>query len=113
VLADILLHLPAWPRAVLPALWWVAGTTVLWAWLRGELTPKRFLSIWTSDGVLSVRLLGATVLLIWSMCMYSAGRMDDGGLGQVLGWVAGFFAVGGVVKVAGKLNGQPPTNSPE
>ena len=93
--------------AVLSAGLWLLLAALLWLWLRKELTPKRFLSIWESDGVLSTRLLGATALLVWAMSMYSAGRMQDTGLGQVLTWVAAFFAVGSAAKAVGAL--QPNT----
>lgn len=95
----------------LNALLWGALVGMLWYWLRGELTPRKFLSIWESDGILSTRLLAATALLIWGMFMYSARRMDDAGLGQLLGWVTGFFAVGGVSKVANAFSAPTTVNS--
>lgn len=98
---------PLTPYAVLSAGLWLLLAGLLWLWLRKELTPKRFLSIWESDGVLSTRLLGATALLVWAMSMYSAGRMQGADLESVLQWVGVFFAVGGAVKAAGAL--QPNT----
>lgn len=99
----------AYPVAT--ALLWGALVGMLWFWLRAELTPRKFLSIWESDGILSTRLLAATALLVWGMFMYSANRMDDAGLGQLLGWVTGFFAVGGVSKVANALSSPTTVNS--
>ncbi|OGX80850.1 hypothetical protein BEN47_06220 [Hymenobacter lapidarius] len=98
--------LPSLSFALLTALLWAGLAFLLWLWLRRELTPKRFLSIWESDGVLSTRLLLATVLSGFGMAMYAAGRMDDGGLSQLLGWVTGMLAVGGVVKAAASLKSE-------
>lgn len=90
----------------------IAGSVVLLAWwLRGEMTQARFLSIWESDGVLSTRLLAATALLVWGMCMYSSGNMSGADLENVLQWVSVFFAVGSVAKAAGAIKGDTTVNA--
>ena len=74
----------------------------LWFWLRKDLTPACFLAIWETDGVLSSRQIAAWVLL-WSLFMRSAGRIDNDALRIGLEMVVVLFGIGGIVKAVGKV----------
>jgi hypothetical protein len=59
---------------VVRALLWISLGLFCWLWLKGELTPKRFLTIFESEKVLSIRLVLAAVWSVFIMCMLAAGR---------------------------------------
>jgi hypothetical protein len=69
----------------------------------GGRTPARFLAIWETDGVLSSRQIAAWVLLLWSLFMRSAGRIDNEALRIGLEMVVVLFGIGGIVKAVGKV----------
>jgi hypothetical protein len=96
---------PHLPFYLIQAACWVVLVLGLRYWLRDELTPKRFLTIFESHNVLSSRLILAWVLAIFGMCMYAAGRMNDNGLWGLLGWVVGLFGIGGVVNATAAIKG--------
>jgi hypothetical protein len=104
---DLLPHLPAVP----PVLYWIAGLLLAWRWLRRELTPRRVLSIFETDGVLSARQLLAWVLAVFGMCMLAAGRLNVEGLSSLLGWVVGLFGIGGIVKAAAAVKPAATVNA--
>ncbi|MDO7851407.1 hypothetical protein [Hymenobacter convexus] len=60
---------------VVRVLLWISIGGLTWLWLKGELTPKRFLTTFESEGVLSIRLMLAAVWSAFIMCMLAAGRL--------------------------------------
>ena len=97
--------------ALLHLLAWVFLVLFLWLWLRKELTPKRFLSIWESDNVLSSRQILAWVLAIWALGMRSAGRIDNESFRYALESVWVLFGIGGAVKAVEKYKPAPTVNA--
>lgn len=96
-LALLLLHLAAWVFLVL----------FLWLWLRRELTPKRFLSIFETEGVLSARQLLAWVIAIWAMGMRSANRIDNETFATALESTWVLFGIGGIARAVEKYKPAP------
>ena len=88
-----LLHLLAWVFLLL----------LLWLWLRKELTPRRFLSIFETDGVLSARQVFAWVVGVWALAMRTAGRIDNETFRYALESVWVLFGIGGLVKAVGAI----------
>ena len=88
---------------VLPVLAWAAGFLLLWLWLRHDLTPKKFLSIWETDGTLSSRQILAWVVAVFGMSMRAAGRLDNAGMEICFECSFILFGIGGAVKLADKI----------
>lgn len=96
---------------------WVLGVFLLWLWLHKELTPKRFLSIWETDGTLSSRQILAWVTALYGMAMRAAmvtdaagkvtPRLDNDGLDVCLQASFILFGIGGFVKAAEKIKPTP------
>ena len=90
------------------ALWGLLLGCSFW-WLRGALTPRWFLSLFESEGVPSIRLVLAAVVVIFTLCMQAAGRLA---LAVI---EANFFLAGtllglGTAKLVGKaFAARPPT----
>ncbi|MBF9223005.1 hypothetical protein [Hymenobacter ruricola] len=96
---------------VVRALLWIALGLFGWLWLKGELTPKRFLTIVESEGGLSIRLILAAV---WSgsiMCMLAAGRftVDEA---VKLNAITELLLLYGTVKVLGSRFARRPPPPP-
>lgn len=90
---------------------WAIGLFCIWFWLRKDLTPARFLSIFETDGVLSSRQLLAWVLAIYGMAMRAAGRLDNDGLDICLQASFILFGIGGAVKLADKIKPATTVNA--
>ncbi|SNC62176.1 hypothetical protein SAMN06265337_0618 [Hymenobacter gelipurpurascens] len=90
---------------------WALGILLLWFWLRKELTPRVFLSIFETDGVLSARQILAWVLAIYGMAMRAAGRLDNDGLDVCLQASFILFGIGGFVKAAAVVKPSTTVNA--
>ena len=82
-----------------------------WWWLRGELTPRWLLSLFESEGVPSIRLVLAALIVLFTLCMEAAARLA---LAVV---EANFFLAGtllglGTAKIVGKAFAQRPPTPP-
>ncbi|HEX8658249.1 MAG TPA: hypothetical protein VF690_11960 [Hymenobacter sp.] len=97
----LLLHLAAWAAVLF----------LLWLWLRKELTPKRFLSIFETDGTLSSRQILAWVIAIWALGMRSADRITDDTLRIALEAVMVLFGIGGLVRAVDKYKPSTTVNA--
>lgn len=97
------LQLPPISHELQSILLWGAGIGLVWFWLRKELTPKRFLTIFETDGTLSARQLLAWILALYGMSMRAAGRLDNDGLDVCLQASFILFGIGGAVKVAERI----------
>jgi hypothetical protein len=92
------------------ALWGLLLGFACW-WLRGTLTPAKFLSLFESEGVLSIRLVLAAVVVVFTLCMEAGGRLA---LAMV---EANFFLAGtllglGTAKLVGKAFASRPPSPP-
>ena len=99
----VTVNLPSVPAGVLPVVAWALAGLLLWLWLRRELTPKRFLSIWETDGTLSSRQILAWVVACFGMFMRAGGQFDNEGMQVCFECSFILFGIGGVVKAAGRL----------
>jgi hypothetical protein len=63
---------------VLPFLGWGFVLGVAFVWLRTALTARWVLGLFESEGEPSVRLVLAPVIVIYTLCMQSAGRLSEG-----------------------------------
>jgi len=110
----MLFNLPAISAAVLHGLFVLTAILLLWLWLRKELTPKRFLSIWESDtGVLSSRQILAWVIAIYGMYGRYLGNLDNDGLGRCFEAAFILFGIGGLVQAAAKIKPATTINAKE
>ncbi|MBF9140865.1 hypothetical protein [Hymenobacter properus] len=93
------------------ALWslfgWSLLAFLLWLWLRHELTPARFLTIWESENVLSIRLVLATAVVLFTLCMQGAARISDAMATTNYGFAAVLLGLG-TAKVVGKAFASRP-----
>jgi hypothetical protein len=64
--------------AVLPFAGWGFALGVLYIWLRPAITPAWVRQLFESEGEASVRLVLAPVVVIYTLCMQSAGRLSEG-----------------------------------
>lgn len=97
---------------VVRALLWLSIGLLTWLWLKGELTPKRFLTTFESEGVLSIRLILAAVWSVFIMCMLSVGRftVDEA---VKLNAITELLLLYGTVKVLGsRFAKRPPEPAP-
>lgn len=90
------------------ALWGLLLGLSCW-WLRGELTPRWFLSLFESEGVPSIRLVLAAVVVLFTLCMLAANRLSLGTT-EALFFFAGTLLGLGTAKLVGKaFASRPPT----
>lgn len=73
-------HLPDpslafWLPVVRYALWALLLALTAW-WLRGTLTPLRFLTLFESESELSIRLVLAAAVVLFTLAMMAAGRLS-------------------------------------
>ncbi|MDO7846491.1 hypothetical protein Q5H92_08990 [Hymenobacter sp. M29] len=97
---------------VVRVLLWISLGALVWLWLKGELTPKRFLTIFESESVLSIRLILAAVWSGFIMCMLAAGRLtvDEA---VKLNAITELLLLYGTVKVLGsRFAKRPPDPAP-
>lgn len=104
-------NLPSLPHEYYAVACWAVGLLILWFWLRKDLTPARFLSIFETEGTLSARQLLAWVLAIYGMSMRAAGRLDNDGLDVCLQASFILFGIGGAVKVADRIKPATTVNA--
>jgi hypothetical protein len=103
----------AYPVAVDVAravLWLLLGVSFS-CWLKGTLTPERFLSIFESEGVLSIRLILAAIVVIFTLCMQAADRLAVA-LVEANYFLAGTLLGLGTAKVVGKAFARRPPDPP-
>lgn len=86
-------------------------TALVYWWLRSELTPRRVISIFETEGVLSARQILAWVLAIFTMCMLAAGRISPSQAESLLLIPLGLFGFGTLPKVADKLKAPTTVNA--
>lgn len=72
-------------------------------WLRKDLTPKLFLSIFETTGVLSARQILAWIIALFGLCMRAAGRLDNDGMEKCFEWATLLFGIGGAVKAVAAI----------
>ncbi|RSK50132.1 hypothetical protein [Hymenobacter rigui] len=84
---------------------------LLWLWLRKELTPKRVLSIWESEGVLSSRQILAWVVALFGLFMRAADRIDNDALSHCFECSFILFGIGGAVQLASKIKPATTVNA--
>jgi hypothetical protein len=87
--------------AMLPFLGWGFALGVAFVWLRTALTPRWVLGLFESEGEPSVRLVLAPVIVIYTLCMQSAGRLSEG-MVQANYLMAGTLLGLGTAKLVGK-----------
>ena len=99
------------PVDVARAALWLGIVVFAWFWLRGELTPARFLTIFESEAVLSIRLILAAGWSVFIMCMLSAGRVNVDEAVK-LSTIVELLLSYGIVKVLGKAWAERPAAPP-
>jgi hypothetical protein len=93
------------------ALLWLALGLLFWLWIKRSLTPTRFLTIFESEGVLSVRLILATVVVLFTLCMQASERLSAA-LVEANYFLAGTLLGLGTAKVVGKAFAKRPSEPP-
>lgn len=76
-------------------------TALAFLWLRKELTPAKALSLFESEGVLSMRLVLAFAVVVFTLCMQAKGRLTTM-MVEANYTLAGILLGLGVGKVVGK-----------
>ena len=72
-------------------------------YLRKDLPPDKFLSIWETDGVLSSRQILAWVIACYGMYMRYLGNLEDEGLWKCFEASFILFGIGGAVKAVAAI----------
>ena len=72
-------------------------------WLRKDLTPRRLLSIFETNGVLSARQILAWIIALFGLFMRAADHLDNQGMEQCFEWATLLFGIGGAVKAVAAL----------
>lgn len=89
------------------SLWLLVGVGAAF-WLRKELTPARFLTIFQSEGVLSTRLILGFAVVAYCMTMDAAGHMANSRLETWLLFAGSLIGLG-IAKVVGKAIAATPS----
>lgn len=100
----------SWPRLQENHWHYLAGALVFvaaWLFMRRELTPARVLSLFESENSLSIRLVLATVVVLFTLFMQAAGRLDTLKV-EANYTFAGLLLGLGVAKLVGKAFAERP-----
>ena len=115
MLAQLTINTPHFSDAALAwalhAFFFLALGLTLARWLRKELTPRAFLSIWQTDGVLSSRQILAWVIACYGMYMRYLGNLDNDGLWKCFEASFILFGIGGAVKAVAAIKPTTTVNA--
>jgi hypothetical protein len=95
----------------LPYLAWGFFIGAMWFWLRAAITPRWVAQLVESEGVPSTRLLLAWVVVLFTLCMEAAGRLEPAVIDANL-FFAGTLLGLGVAKVAASRFAPKPKVDP-
>lgn len=98
-------------RAAAQLLLWLLLLLLSAWWLRGTLTPERFLTLFESEQVLSIRLVLAAVVVVFTLCMQAAGRLSAAVI-EANYFLAGTLLGLGTAKLVGKAFAARPPEPP-
>lgn len=105
------LTIPQFVLAALPYLYGALAGLLLAAWLRGALSPRWVLSLFESEGVPSIRLVLAFVVVVYTLCMQQAGRLAQGAIDANYLLAAALLGLG-TAKLIAKAYAQRPPEPP-
>jgi hypothetical protein len=95
----------------LPYLAWGFFIGFMWLWLRKAITPQWVAQLVESEGVPSIRLTLACIVVLFTLCMEAAGRLEPAVIDANL-FFAGTLLGLGVAKVAaGRFAPKPTTDA--
>lgn len=105
--------MPTYPLLlqVLPFLAWGFFVGLVWWWLRAAITPSWVAQLVESEGTPSTRLALAWVVVLFTLCMEAAGRLEPAVIDANL-FFAGTLLGLGVAKVAASRFAPKPKVDP-
>lgn len=92
---------------VMPYILWGLGWLLFFFYLRGQLTPKRLLSIWETEGVLSGRQIMAWIIGLYGLYGRCTGRLSAADMEACFQAAYILFGIGGVVNAVSKYKPAP------
>ena len=106
------MNLPSSLFVLVSAALWCLLALALWFWLRGTLTPAKFLELFESENVLSVRLVLAAAVVVVTLFMQAAGRLNGDMVSKNYTFAEILLGLGVVKVVASRFAARPPEPPP-